>query len=177
MDRSKLGQFLRDKSGGFTKVARHFNIPSEIIFLSGAIFPSGIFSNFGGPKGHILSHGFPSGALTELAAHHPSTLQWNYTPEDTFDREILLHKSTRKFLPTYGIIRITFCLYEFLTGTVTFMGTHGRKLLASCHHRTRTIQIPQRNPYSWLANFAHWSYHSPMVSTHSYFKITPIFLI
>jgi len=134
MECSKLGQFLKDQGGGFTKVAHYFNIPSGIIFLSGAIFPSGIFSNFGGPKGHILSHGFPSGALTELAAHHPSILQWNYTPEDTFDREILLHKSTRKFLPTYGIIRITFCLWKFPVESLPEI---------YCQE-ARTIQVPSR---------------------------------
>ena len=50
MEHSKLGQFLKDKRGGFTKVAYHFNIPSGIIFPSGAFFPSGIFPTSGVPK-------------------------------------------------------------------------------------------------------------------------------
>ena len=112
------------------------------------IFPNGIFSCLRGFKDHILSLKFPQwsfnkskgGNFIEMADHPKSTRK--------FFRE---DKSTKKYLPTHGIIRTAFCLHEFLSRTITFMVTHCRKLLANCHQRTRIIQIPQRNPYSGLA--------------------------
>ena len=64
LEHSKLEQFLRDKGGGFTKIARHFNIPSEIILPSGVFFPSGAFSIFGVPGITSGLMNFPNGALT-----------------------------------------------------------------------------------------------------------------
>jgi hypothetical protein len=115
------------------------------------------------------------GNFTEMA-DYSNILQENYISEGICDQEVLLQgKSVRESLPTYGFIRTTFYLYEFLSGTTTFMATESS--LPTVIQRTKTIQIPQRNPYSRLANFVFRSYHSPMVSTHSHFKITQIFLI
>jgi hypothetical protein len=63
------------------------------------------------------------GNFTEMA-DYSNILQENYTSEGICDQEVLLQgKSVRESLPTYGFIRTTFYLYEFLSGTTTFMAT------------------------------------------------------
>ena len=156
------GNFWKIMMAASLKVAYHFSIPSGIIFPGGVFLPSGALTR------HRI------GNFTNIVGHS-NILRWNYTPENICDQGILLQdKSVRKSLPIYRFTRITFCLGEFPSGTISFMVTHCQELLRQPSPKNKdNLNSPAESLFKIYKSFAFWSRYSPMVSIHSHFqKIT-----